>query len=180
MPGGKIPSFNPDGRPTEYREEYDEQAAKLCDLGATDEEIANFFNVHVRTIHRWKVAHPSFCHAIKIAKEAADDRVERSLYQMATGYHVTEQQAFKLKKGKDEEEVEVVDVERFQAPEVPAAIFWLKNRRREKWMDVNRNEQTGANGGPIKVEGESIAELRRRFLRASERGAEGSGSGNDQ
>lgn len=168
------------GRPTDYDPAYDEQAGKLCALGATDEEMADFFNVSVRTIHRWKIAHPTFCHAIKIAKEAADDRVERSLYQMATGHYVKEQQAFKLKKGKDEEEVEVVDVERFVAPEVPAAIFWLKNRRKDQWRDVSRQEQTGADGGAIKVEGESLDELRRRFLRASERSEEGSGAGNNQ
>ena len=33
------------GRKSEYREEYAEQALKLCLLGATDKEIAEFFSV---------------------------------------------------------------------------------------------------------------------------------------
>ena len=40
----------PAGRPTLYREEYTEQALKLCRLGATDRELADFFDVHVDTI----------------------------------------------------------------------------------------------------------------------------------
>jgi hypothetical protein len=31
------------GRPTKYKEEYNEQAYKLCLLGATDKELADFF-----------------------------------------------------------------------------------------------------------------------------------------
>ena len=34
-------------------------------------------------------------------------------------------------------------------PDTTAAIFWLKNRRREESRDVSRHEQTGPNGGPI-------------------------------
>jgi hypothetical protein len=34
-------------------------------------------------------------------------------------------------------------------PDTTAAIFWLKNRRREEWRDVSSHEQTGPNGGPI-------------------------------
>ena len=33
------------GRPTEYKEEYNEQVYKLCLLGAKDKELADFFNV---------------------------------------------------------------------------------------------------------------------------------------
>lgn len=42
------------GRPTLYREEYAEQARKLCLLGTTDAELADFFNVAVDTINEWK------------------------------------------------------------------------------------------------------------------------------
>lgn len=34
------------GRPTKYKKEYDDQAFKLCLLGATDKEIADFFEVN--------------------------------------------------------------------------------------------------------------------------------------
>lgn len=121
------------GRPTEYKEEFVEQARKLCEIGATDCEIAEFFDVDVRTIYRWKHSYPSFCQAIKSGKEICDERVERSLYQKATGFRYTEQQAIKVREGQYEEKVEVVDVEREALPDTPAAIFWLKNRR--GWRD---------------------------------------------
>ncbi|SDY78195.1 hypothetical protein [Nitrosomonas sp. Nm33] len=40
----------PTGRPTSYRPEYAEQAYKLCLLGATDKQLAEFFNVVESTI----------------------------------------------------------------------------------------------------------------------------------
>jgi hypothetical protein len=38
------------GRKSLYREQYAEQAFKLCLLGAKDEELANFFGVAVKTL----------------------------------------------------------------------------------------------------------------------------------
>lgn len=133
------------GRPTEYRDEYVEQAAKLCALGATDDEMADFFGVSTRTLYRWKLDHDDFCQAIKAAKAIADDRVERSLYQKATGYNYTEQQAIKIKLEQHREEVEVVDVSRHAPADTTAAIFWLKNRRAADWRDKQEIEHKGLN-----------------------------------
>ena len=65
------------GRPSAYDQSYPKQAEKLCLLGATDQEIADFFEVDVRTIYRWKGLHEEFCQALKAGKEQADARVER-------------------------------------------------------------------------------------------------------
>jgi hypothetical protein len=134
------PEAKPVGRPSDFDEAYVKQVEKLCHLGATDEEIAEFFGVSTRTIYRWKLDHDEFCQAIKLGKEAADNRVERSLYQKATGYFFTEQQAFKLKIDQYKEEVEVVDVEKFQPADTTAQIFWLKNRRKDDWRDKQDHE----------------------------------------
>lgn len=123
------------GRPTAFQPAFVEQARKLCDLGATDDELADFFGVHRATIYRWKHEHADFCDAVKTGKEVADERVERSLYQKATGYNVTEQQAVKLKVDQHKEEVEVVQVEKHIPADTTAAIFWLKNRRKDDWRD---------------------------------------------
>jgi len=123
------------GRPTEYKPEYVEQAAKLCSLGATDDEMADFFDVHRATIYRWKLDYPEFCDAIKSAKEIADERVERSLYQKATGFDYTEEQAIKIKVEQYKEDVEVVEVRKHSPADTTAAIFWLKNRRPANWRD---------------------------------------------
>ncbi|GAA4108761.1 hypothetical protein ACFFTN_01370 [Aminobacter aganoensis] len=130
----------PQGRPSGYMPEYAEQAAKLCLLGATDDEMADFFGIHRATLYRWKLDHEDFCDAIKSAKAHADERVERSLYQKATGYEVTEEQAIKIKVAQHEEEVEVVQVRKHIPADTTAAIFWLKNRRKDDWRDKTEVE----------------------------------------
>lgn len=115
------------GQPSKYRKEYAKPAAKMCELGATDADLADFFDVSVRTIWRWQAKHAEFCHALKIGKEIADDRVERSLYHCANGYEY------------DAEKVTqtggVVTYRAYEPKNHVAAIFWLKNRRSKEWRD---------------------------------------------
>jgi hypothetical protein len=134
------------GRPSSFRPEYVKQAEKLCKMGATDLDLAGFFEVDVTTIWRWATKHPEFRNAQKSGKEAADDRVERSLYQRAVGYSHDAVKIFMPAGAFAPVHAPYVE---HVAPDTTAAIFWLKNRRREEWRDVSRQEQTGANGGPI-------------------------------
>ena len=119
-------------RPTKYKPEYVEQAAKLCMLAATDQEMADFFDVTVTTLNRWKIAYPEFCVSIKAGKEHADERVERSLFQRATGYEQDEVKIF-MPGGKDEPVYAPFRAK--IAPDTTACIFWLKNRRPDLWRD---------------------------------------------
>lgn len=128
------------GRPTEYREAYADGARKLARLGATDAEIADFYDVDVRTIYRWKNAHDSFCQALKAGKEEADDRVERALYHRAVGYEQEEVKIF-MPAGADAPVYAPYTAK--IAPDTTAAIFWLKNRRPEQWRDKQTTEHTG-------------------------------------
>ena len=63
------------GRPTDYKPEYIDQAFRLCLLGATDKEMANFWGVEESTINNWKLAHPEFLESIKAGKIDADTKV---------------------------------------------------------------------------------------------------------
>lgn len=134
------------GRPTDYKPEYCEQAKKLCALGATDQEMADFWGVHVRSVYRWKAEHDDFCQALKAGKEVADERVERSLYQKAIGY---EQDAVKIFMPASKEEPVYAEYREKIAPDTTAAIFWLKNRRPDLWRDKQQHEHSGPDGGPI-------------------------------
>lgn len=118
------------GRPTKYRREYVKQARKLCDLGATDRDLAEFFGVTERTIKNWQQAHADFFQSTKVGKEASDDRVEKSLYRRATGYTFD---AVKIMQHEGAP-IEHNYVEHVP-PDVTACIFWLKNRRRAEWRD---------------------------------------------
>lgn len=125
------------GRPTDYRPEFVEQGRKLCELGATDQELADFFDVDVRTIYRWKHDHDEFCQALKVGKDVADERVERSLYQKAIGY---EQDEVKIFMPSGAGEPVYAPFRAKVAPDTTAAIFWLKNRRSAAWRDKTEVE----------------------------------------
>lgn len=125
------------GRPTEFKPEFVAQAEKLCGLGATDLELADFFGVDVRTIYRWKHTHDDFCQALKVGKDALDERVERSLYQRAVGYSFASEKIFHY-----QGEITRADTVEHVPPDPGAAMSWLKNRRGESWrekteVDVN-------------------------------------------
>jgi hypothetical protein len=139
------------GRPTDFREEFCQQAAELLANGATDEEVAAALGVSARTLYRWQAKHPEFSQALKVGKEAPDERTVRSLYQKATGFYFVEQQAFKVKEvtyvdGKrcEAERIEVAEVERYQPPDTTACIFWLKNRDPGNWRDKQEHEHRGS------------------------------------
>jgi hypothetical protein len=125
-------------RPSKFKDEFVVQAEKLCKLGATDMEVADFFEVDVRTLYRWKGENEAFCQALKAGKDVADERVERSLYARANGYE------------HDEVDIRVVDKEiiqtpirKYYPPDTTACIFWLKNRKPGEWRDKVEQEHSG-------------------------------------
>lgn len=154
------------GRPTEYTLEYCEQVEKLCKLGATDKEIADFFDVDEATVNRWKLEHNEFRESIKAGKIKADAEVAHSLYKRALGYQYKEITYEKI--GPKEEIIEVgedgmesIETELYKkkvvvkdmAPDVAAINIWLKNRRgkvskeAQRWAD--KHEITGDGGDPL-------------------------------
>ena len=134
------------GRPSSYKPEFAEQAVKLCQLGATDAELADFFKVTTVTIWRWQSAHVEFCNALKRGKDAADERVERSLYARATGYT---HDAVKIFMPAGAKKPVYAAYQEHVPPDVTAQIFWLKNRRRDEWRDKQEHEHTGKDGAPL-------------------------------
>jgi hypothetical protein len=93
------------GRPTKYDPSYVQKVQQVCLLGGTDEQIADFFEVSVSTIHNWYKEHPEFLQSIKLSKLQADVEVARTLYSKA------------------------------RAGDTVASIFWLKNRQPRSWRD---------------------------------------------
>lgn len=125
------------GRPSSYKPEYAEQVAKLCALGATDVDLADFFGVSITTICNWKTSHEEFLVALKGGKEPADERVERSLYQRANGYT---HDAVKIFPPKGDGAPVIVPYREHVPPDTTACIFWLKNRRPDLWRDKHEME----------------------------------------
>src|SRR5262245_58650423 len=130
MPTPRKANPKKQGRKPTWNDAYLEQAKKLAALGATDADIADFFGVSARTVMSWKVAKPEFFHALKTAKEVADARVERRLYERALGYSV-ETEKIVVSRGTV---IRVRTIEHYP-PDTTAMIFWLKNRQPGKWRD---------------------------------------------
>jgi hypothetical protein len=132
---------HPGGRPSKFRPEMVEQTRKLCLLGATDKDLADFFHVEEATINNWKTAHPEFLESLNAAKAELDGKVVRRLFERALGYsHPAVKIAADAKTGAS---VEVPYIEHYP-PDTTAAIFWLKNRQPEKWRDKTEQTQSGS------------------------------------
>jgi hypothetical protein len=118
------------GRPSVYRAEYASQANKLCLLGATDRELADFFEVSEATVNTWKQRHPAFLDSIKEGRKAADAKVARSLFERACGYSHPEDKIFQY-----EGAPVIVPTTKHYPPDTMAASLWLRNRRPDLWRD---------------------------------------------
>jgi hypothetical protein len=130
---------NPVGRPSEYLPEYNTQVYKLCLLGATDKELADFFGVSEQTVNAWKINYPDFLESLKKGKEKADMEIAESLYERAKGYEITREQAFKVKDANGNEDIKVVPVTEEIPADPTSMIFWLKNRKSREWRDKQEN-----------------------------------------
>jgi len=128
------------GRPSKYRTEYAEQAYKLCLLGATDKDMASFFDVNEDTINEWKKTHEEFSESLKRGKLEADAVIASKLYHRAKGYEHPEDKIFN-----DQGVPLVVPTIKHYPPDTTAAIFWLKNRQPKQWRDKQEVESVNTN-----------------------------------
>jgi hypothetical protein len=78
--------------------------------GLTDEQIAKKMKIGVRTLYEWKEKYPQISQSLKKGKEVADYQVENALFETALEGNTT------------------------------AQIFWLKNRRPDKWRDKQKED----------------------------------------
>lgn len=133
-------------RPSKYEQKFAKQAEKICKLGATDAELADFFEVSVSTLNLWKLEHEEFSESLKLGKDPVDDKVEQSLYHRARGY------------SHPEDDIRVIDGQivvtptiKHYPPDTTACIFWLKNRRPDSWRAT---PEPGDDGyvQPVKIE----------------------------
>lgn len=122
--------------------------------GLTDEQIAvDKMGISKSTFYAWQNEFPEFSDAIKEGKAPVDNQVENALLKSALGHTVTVRKPIKVRtkrqlkdKGTIEEEtIEYVDEEVYIPPQTVAQIFWLKNRRPNKWRDkpVYEEDETG-------------------------------------
>ena len=99
--------------------------------GLTDEQIALKMGINVATLYRYKQSYCEICDALKKGKEIVDIQVENALFKRAMGYEYEETKI--IISENDGKRVETVKKQ--MPPDTTAQIFWLKNRKPEKWRD---------------------------------------------
>lgn len=137
--GNNYAEGNDGGRPAKYDPSFAKQAQKLCALGATDIELADFFEINVRTLYRWRSEHEEFCQAVVAGKDGADDRVERAFYNRAVGYTFESEKVFQ-----HQGQIVRAPTQEHVPPDSGAALNWLKNRRPDRWRDKQVVEHEGS------------------------------------
>ncbi|MBV8192707.1 MAG: hypothetical protein JOY64_03935 [Alphaproteobacteria bacterium] len=135
-------------RPTACREQHAATAHNYCLLGATDDQLAGFFQVSRRTLDDWLLAHPGFARAVRDGRAAADAAMARRLFQRAMGYDYATEKIF-IHDGKALQVKHTVHV----PPDVRACLFWLRNRRRRDWLE--RTPAPEPNYSPAPAEGDT-------------------------
>ena len=136
--------------------------------GLTDEQIAANIGIHVRTLYEWKKRNQQIVQSLKKGKEIVDIEVENALYKKAVGFKETIKKPVKVKRvdyvdGKRSQEYEeVVDAEEevFIPPDTTAQIFWLKNRKPEKWRDKPETDRAYSTAEMLK-NAQTLAEILR-------------------
>ena len=99
--------------------------------GLTDEQIAENIGITATTLYEWKNRFPEISEALKKGKEVVDIQVENALLKRALGYEYTEERI----EISDKDGRKVIQTVKTVLPDTTAQIFWLKNRRPDKWRD---------------------------------------------
>lgn len=164
----KILTRKPPGKPGRigaFRPEMIHQVRWLTRLGATDRQIADFFQVDVSTIDNWKMHRMDFLAALKEGKQEADDKVQQTLFERAIGYEYDEESYTEGISPKGETYSYTRNVKKRVLPDVTAIIFWLKNRRPAEWKDVHKIESTNTVNQNINLDLSGLTKQQQQFLK---------------
>lgn len=118
--------------------------------GLTEEQIAKNIGISRQSLWKWKEKEVDILNALKKGKEVVDIEVENALLKRALGYTIT------LKEQKVDKDGCIHDLEKdVHIPgDTTAQIFWLKNRKPDKWRDKvvdTENEEAITNATDILV-----------------------------
>lgn len=112
--------------------------------GLTDEQISRNMGIAYSTLRSWRDKFSAISAVLKKGKEVVDREVENALLKRALGYEYTEttREAVKNPDSGDIEMRVTKEVTKKVVPDTTAQIFWLKNRKPDKWRDKPSYEDT--------------------------------------
>ena len=106
--------------------------------GLTDEQISKNIGISRSTLNVWKDRYSDISDALKRGKDVIDRQVENALLKRALGYEYEEVK----EKFEDGVITERTVTKKEVVPDTTAQIFWLKNRKPDKWRDKPAYEDT--------------------------------------
>lgn len=106
--------------------------------GLTDEQISKNIGISRSTLNVWKDRYSDISDALKRGKDVIDRQVENALLKRALGYEYEEVK----EKFEDGVITELTVTKKEVVPDTTAQIFWLKNRKPDKWRDKPAYEDT--------------------------------------
>lgn len=130
---------NKGGRPTKYKEAFNDQVFEMALLGLSDSQMANILGITEQTLNNWKSEHPKFFESLTQGKENADAKVAKAMYKRALGLTIIEEALTK--------DGQIVQLRKELPPDTPAAKHWLANRQRKLW--ANNGESTMYTNEPL-------------------------------
>lgn len=106
-------------------------------MGLTNEQIAHNMGITRETLNQWSKKYSDISDTLKRGKDVVDIEVENKLLKRALGYRYTETTKKRVFNPKTEKTEFVVtkEIEKEVVPDTTAQIFWLKNRRPDRWKD---------------------------------------------
>lgn len=120
--------------------------------GLTDRQISINMGVSYSTFREWLKQFPALSASLKEGKAPVDIEVENALLKRALGYQyeetITEVEEVPTGRTDDsgrpimKQQKHIRKVLKTALPDTTAQIFWLKNRRPDRWRD--KQEITGA------------------------------------
>lgn len=113
--------------------------------GLTDELICKKIGIGARTFYEWMERFPQMAQAIKKGKAPVDIQVENALLKRALGYEYEETITEVEELAGGHQKKHIRKVMKHCPPDTTAQIFWLKNRRPDRWRDKVEQVQTVGN-----------------------------------
>lgn len=126
--------------------------------GLTDEQIYIKMGISYQTFYDWQKRFPEFHEALKRGKAPVDQEVENALLKRARGYQYEETitEIEEVPTGKTDNNGRPImkqvkhirKVMKTALPDTTAQIFWLKNRRPDRWRD---KQDVAINSEPVRI-----------------------------
>ena len=113
--------------------------------GLTDDQIAQKIGIGTSTFYRWQEQFREFRDALKKGKAPVDIQVENALLKRALGYEYEETITEIEELAGGHQKKHIRKVTKHCPPDTTAQIFWLKNRRPDRWRDKVEQVQTVEN-----------------------------------